>query len=180
MKKYCKLFIATLFLSAGVSAFADGWGCKVFLCLADPRGATTEEECASTIAKLNRDLARGKPFPTCDTNDAGSFARPVFDYFDPCPEGTVPFDGLVLQSDGGTWREWRNSDNQISHSTGDGTRMMETITNRACVSGYKGSFQDGHDGPTVKVYGTIIWQEPQPPRAFDVFVNGKLWQRSRP
>ena len=49
-------------------------GCKVLLCLAAP-GWRSISECVPTINQLYRDLARGKPFPTCSMAGAGNSAN---------------------------------------------------------------------------------------------------------
>lgn len=48
-------------------------GCKVLLCLAAPSWRSIPE-CVPTINQLNRDLARGKPFPVCSMAGAGNSA----------------------------------------------------------------------------------------------------------
>ncbi len=49
-------------------------GCKVLLCLAAPSWRSIPE-CVPTINQLHRDLARGKPFPTCSMAGAGNSAN---------------------------------------------------------------------------------------------------------
>ena len=49
-------------------------GCKVLLCLAAPSWRSILE-CVPTINQLHRDLARGKPFPTCSMAGAGNSAN---------------------------------------------------------------------------------------------------------
>ncbi len=53
-------------LGASSNAAADDWGCQVLLCLADPRGPTTEGACIPPITKLWRELSKGHAFPFCD------------------------------------------------------------------------------------------------------------------
>lgn len=48
-------------------------GCTVLLCLAAPSWRSIEP-CVPPIRQLLRDLARGKPFPTCAMSGAGSSA----------------------------------------------------------------------------------------------------------
>ena len=48
-------------------------GCKVLLCLAAPSWRSIPE-CVPTINQLHRDLALGKPFPTCSMAGAGNSA----------------------------------------------------------------------------------------------------------
>ena len=48
-------------------------GCKVLLCLAAPSWRSIPQ-CVPTIHQLHRDLARGKPFPTCSMAGAGNSA----------------------------------------------------------------------------------------------------------
>lgn len=50
------------------SVKADNFGCKVILCLAAPAGLP---ECADTLSKLFKRLAKGKSFPSCDFSDGG-------------------------------------------------------------------------------------------------------------
>jgi hypothetical protein len=58
------------FATAGAGA-AD-WGCQVVLCLANPAGPTAAAACVPPITRLWRDLARGRGFPSCSMNTAGS------------------------------------------------------------------------------------------------------------
>lgn len=46
-------------------------GCKVLLCLAAPSWRAIPQ-CVPTITQLFRDLARGRPFPTCSMSGAGN------------------------------------------------------------------------------------------------------------
>jgi hypothetical protein len=43
----------------------DEWACKVVMCMASPGGPTQFAECVDPIRKLQRQLAKGKPFPVC-------------------------------------------------------------------------------------------------------------------
>ena len=52
-------------------------GCKVLLCLAAPSWRSIPE-CVPTINQLHRDLARGKPFPTCSMAGPGNSATNVW------------------------------------------------------------------------------------------------------
>ena len=49
-------------------------GCKVLLCLAAPSWRSIPD-CVTTINELNRDLARGRPFPACSMAGAGNSAH---------------------------------------------------------------------------------------------------------
>lgn len=48
-------------------------GCEVMLCLAAPDWRSIPR-CSVVINQLMRDLAKGKPFPTCDSTSAGNTA----------------------------------------------------------------------------------------------------------
>lgn len=48
-------------------------GCLVFLCLAAPSWRAVPQ-CVSPVRQLFRDLARGKPFPTCSMSGSGNSA----------------------------------------------------------------------------------------------------------
>ena len=49
-------------------------GCRALLCLAAPDWRAIPE-CVPTIRQLMRDLAKGRPFPTCQMAGAGNHAR---------------------------------------------------------------------------------------------------------
>lgn len=83
---------------------ASDYGCKALLCFA---GGKNVSECASTIAQVKRDLAKGKVFPHCDlvsgsfTNHDGSngkevsystsgkFTRKLGKHNNVCPDGSI-------------------------------------------------------------------------------------------
>lgn len=49
-------------------------GCKVLLCLAAPSWQAIPD-CVPTIHQLHKDLAKGKPFPSCSMAGAGNTAQ---------------------------------------------------------------------------------------------------------
>ncbi|WP_235817756.1 hypothetical protein [Brucella cytisi] len=176
------------------ASFASDWGCEVLLCLSDPRGPTTESECKPPIEKLWRELAKGHSFPSCamagdSGSGSGSFARQVYDYYDPCPAGTAPALGVyVAQSTSNDRWEWRRSKDQWSSTGKPGGRDDSSdIGPRACVADPKGVYtvtsgfggDHGSDTRRVQVYGSVTWQKPQKPRAIDVYIDGALHHRVR-
>ena len=72
------MWIAALVTVAALAPFSGPAravdGCKVLLCLAAPSWRSIPE-CVPTINQLHRDLARGKPFPTCSMASAGNSAN---------------------------------------------------------------------------------------------------------
>lgn len=50
----------------------DEWACKVAMCMASPGGPTEFAECVDPIRRLQRHLAKGKPFPVCPFTGGGS------------------------------------------------------------------------------------------------------------
>lgn len=66
------MLLLTLGMGASNNAAADDWGCQVLLCLADPRGPTTEGACIPPITKLWRELSKGHAFPFCDMGGGAS------------------------------------------------------------------------------------------------------------
>lgn len=89
---------------ASVSTASD-YGCKCLLCLANPNGPRALAECRPPIDRLFRDLARGRPFPTCDLAEGPngrSYAQPASSYFDMCPSGTtaLPPGAMAIQGVG--------------------------------------------------------------------------------
>lgn len=72
MQKFFRNLLVALSLMTAFSvmtptlARADGWGCQVLLCLANPGGPEQYSECVPPIEQLWSALSHGDPFPTCD------------------------------------------------------------------------------------------------------------------
>lgn len=192
-----KLIVALFLGGSAVSAHASEYGCKVLLCLANsasnggPRGVS---ECAPPIDQLYHDLSKGRPFPTCDLadgNDGSSYARQVYDPYDPCPTPLQPAarGAYVVQGQketGGNKPGWWGGDGaytltgqpQVSESQGDYSYSSGA---RACVGKSVGSYTVGsYDSSyTVNVFDKVVWQPAQNPRAIDVFIDNTWQQRVR-
>lgn len=67
-----RIAIASLMLATASAHAADG--CLVLLCLAAPNWRQIPQ-CVPPVQKVLRDLARGKPFPTCAMAGAGNSAH---------------------------------------------------------------------------------------------------------
>lgn len=170
------------------------WGCKVLLCLADPRGPKTEPECRPPIDRLYEELRSRHPhFPTCPMAGDGNYARALLDPFDPCslagegltdaPEGYVA-EGRRVEVRPGRYRtEITKSPrmNTAGRDRGDDS----TFATKACVKDPQGIYRwsegwgDSAVDHTARLYGTVLWLEPQGSRAIDVFIDGTLWRRVR-
>ena len=177
------------------TAKADDWGCQVLLCLSDPRGPTTESECKPPIHKLWDHLRKGKPFPSCDmavnsSNGKRSYAKLVHDPYDPCPDGTKPAGGYIAQSDSSDRKEWRKLKYSFSshgrNNNDDGRGGMSGYGVRACVGNLRGTYTDYRGGGSddresipVQVSDKVVWQQPQNPRAIDVYIDEVLHHRVR-
>ncbi|EBC1886528.1 hypothetical protein BU332_22785 [Salmonella enterica] len=193
MKLLSASLVGVISLFAQSAKADDLWGCQVLLCLSDPRGPTTEAECRPPIHKLWRHLRKGKPFPTCNmaTNPQTgkrSYAKLVFDPYDPCPEGTKPAGGYIAQSDSSDRKAWRNirySYSPHGRSDQDGGRWAYGKGPRACVGNYLGThyatedYGDGAYTVSIQVFDQVLWQQPQNPRAIDVFIDDTFFQRVR-
>ena len=84
--------ILGLFAALSSPAAASDYGCKVLLCLANPAGPKAVAQCVPPITQLWKDLAKFKPFPTCDlasTPNGNAYAKQVNAYYDVCPSGTA-------------------------------------------------------------------------------------------
>lgn len=196
-----KQLVALVFLAVGCggAAHASEYGCKVLLCLANPAsngGPKGVAECVPPINQLYHDLAEGRPFPTCDLadgNDGGSYARSVYDPYDPCPDGTQPAvqDSFVVQ---GTLKSSRLPQSAFYGWNGGNFNLAgqpaisqpsngySSYGNRACVGNQVGQYVVGEgldNNYTVQVYDRVEWQVPQSPRAIDVFVDNEFYQRVR-
>lgn len=187
--------IVTAALGFSQTASASDWGCQVLLCLSDPRGPTTEGECVPPIHKLWDHLKKGRVFPTCDlagnsSSGTGSFARQTFDYYDPCPDGTVPAIGQYVAQSSEPLKTngrfgWSNTrlPYQWSANVKSGAAYGNDsgIGARACVGKSMGVFSEYHgdDQRLIQVYDKVVWQQPQSPRAIDVYIDGKMHTRVR-
>lgn len=81
LSKFGTLIAALLFTVATQVQAADG--CKFLLCIAGPW--TTIAECRPTVHEVFRDLARGRPFPTCDMSGDGNNASNAWTTEATCP-----------------------------------------------------------------------------------------------
>ncbi|EHP44172.1 putative secreted protein [Cupriavidus basilensis OR16] len=187
-----KFLGALLLVGAATTAHASDYGCKVLLCLSNPvsnGGPKGVAECAEPINQLYHDLRKGRAFPTCDQadgNDGTSYARRVYDPYDPCPTplqpaaltaGTVVVQGQLQAA---------NSNGRAFAITGTRPATLQfgdanAIGPRPCVGKALGSYQEGSydDSRTVVVYDRVVWQPPQSPAAIDVYINNKWFQRVR-
>lgn len=170
------------------------WGCKVLLCLADPRGPKTEPECRPPIDRLYEELRSRHPhFPTCPMAGDGNYARPLLDPFDPCPlagdglteapEGYVA-EGRRIEIRPGRYRTEITKPprmNTAGRERGDDS----SFATKACVKDPQGAYRwsegwgDSEVEHSARLFGTVLWLEPQGSRAIDVFIDGALWRRVR-
>jgi hypothetical protein len=165
-------------------AHASTFGCTVLLCLANPAsngGPQGVAECVQPINQLYSDLLHGKPFPTCDLadgNDGSTYAKQVNTPFDPCPSPltAVTTGATVVQ---GTPKPNVNklTLNQPYGWVLSGTPMVsDGRTQLACVGTKVGSYLVMYSDP-VDIYDTVVWQQPQSPRAIDVYINNAFYTR---
>ncbi|SAK79277.1 hypothetical protein AWB79_05014 [Caballeronia hypogeia] len=189
-----KLIVVLFIIGVAASAHASEYGCKVLLCLANPAsngGPKGVSDCVPPIDQLYHDLGRGRPFPKCDQadgNDGSSYAREVYDAYDPCPAPLQP----AVRGSVAVQGHQRSGDNAPGSWGGDGSfeqtgqPQVSEIQNdyaystgaRACVGKQLGSYTTGtyDNAYTVNVFDKVLWQPAQNPRAIDVFVD-RTWQQ---
>lgn len=188
-----KSLAGLLIMSAAASIQASEYGCKVLLCLANPAsngGPKGVAECVPPINQLYRDLRKGRPFPSCDLadgNDGSSYARVVFEPYDPCPGTLQPAapGSHVVQ---GQRRVVRGGQvpTDLSRYTLQGQpqvsdpphRDADSIGPRACVGTLIGAYSTGShdDNYTLSVFDQVLWLPAQSPQAIDVFID-HVWQQ---
>jgi hypothetical protein len=189
----CAIYTALL-TALSASAGASEYGCRVLLCLANPSangGPMAIAECRPTMNQLFNDLSKGRAFPTCEmanSPNGNSYARQVYDPYDPCPATLLPAPAGALVVQG------RKNPNQIGWSddisaynivgaaqVSEPQSESGAIGARACVSKPAGNYSiwSNEMNYTVNVFEQLVWQKPQNPRAIDVFVNNQLFQRVR-
>jgi hypothetical protein len=112
----------------------------------------------------------------------------IYTPFDPCPSGTTaaPSGALVVEGTaapksrpGWQWRGFQLSGTpQPSAAQNDYGGIVGPL---ACVGTLAGSYEIGSEEQgnlqTVSVYDRIVWQQPQSPRAIDVYQAGQFLQR---
>lgn len=71
-------------------AGASMWGCTCILCLGAPNPMSIAA-CVSPLRRLFRDLARGRPFPSCEgeSGEVPISVRGGLDIYHDCPAGLV-------------------------------------------------------------------------------------------
>lgn len=185
-------FALTAFICFSAPAKASDWGCKVLLCLADPRGPTTEAECRPPIYALWEALRKGRPFPTCDLAGGpggDSYARQGSGFFDQCPEGTTALEAGVAAVQQAP-SAYLDRSNPVYIGIGEGDNLWPSMDQpqlppKVCVAGELGTATmpgaTPEDGPyQVKVFQQVVSVPAQGSGAYiDVFVNGQLFNRVR-
>ncbi len=191
-----KLLVSLFIVGAASSAHASEYGCKVLLCLANPAsngGPKGVTECQPPINQLYHDLSKGRPFPTCDQadgNDGSSYARQVYDPYDPCPAPLQPaaLGSYVVQgqrkTSGGNAGMWGGDGlyTLAGQPLVSGSQDSGYSTGaRACVGNSVGAYTVGSydDSYTVNVFDKVVWQPAQNPQAIDVFIDNTWQQRVR-
>ncbi len=180
-----------LFMGATLplQAFADDYGCKVLLCLANPNGPMAVSECVPPISQLFRDMAKPKPpaFPTCDMAEGPngkSYAKQGISYYDPCPEGTTALEAGVLAYEGSNQIvEGIGSGEGITSSNVAGSRMGQGLGRKICVGNQTGTSRISRTAGeyiAVNTYSKVVMMDPaSSPRIIDVFIEDKLFRRVR-
>jgi hypothetical protein len=167
-------------------AQASDYGCRVLLCLANPAGPTAIAQCVPPITQLWRDLARLRPFPTCDE------ARPAIavqntTYYDPCPDGTTALDAGALALQQGMPDLTQpavgiGSGDNLAPNNGDGVFLGSKVcvgrpVGQAWVMTGSG---DNSWAGFVDVYDRIAILDPaMSPNVIDVYLNDSLYRRVR-
>ncbi len=162
---------------------ADDYGCKVLLCLANPKGPKAVAECVDPINRLYNDLRKGRSFPRCDLASAPSgnaYATPGTNWFDDCPAGLTPLGA-------GSYALQSNERNQFYQGIGSGEGGASG--QKVCVGNRTGSTQIGvpsgnEDGTysyvDAGIYDRVVLLKPaSTPNYIDVVINGKRETRVR-
>jgi hypothetical protein len=179
---------------SGTNVQASQYGCTVLLCLSNPAGPTAVAECVPPIRQLWRDLARGRPFPTCEEANGSALAGLVTEPYDPCPKGSraLPAGELAAVSDTAPPSGQYPTLQQFFVGIGEGnptgdpwaaTAIPATDVSRekVCVVGEPIGLGLGvvitNDTSTmaeVPIYGAVRLLEPRPAR-IRVIVNGEVY-----
>ncbi len=172
-------------LLAGKASASD-YGCRVLLCLANPAGPTAVAQCVPPITQLWRDLARLRPFPTCDE------ARPAqavqnTTWYDPCPVGLTALDAGLL-----AYQVGQDVGDAPAPGIGEGDNVQPdpqngiSLARKVCVGTQVGQVQvqigsgDNFATATVDVYDRVaIFDPATSPNVIDVYLDNALYRRVR-
>lgn len=180
-----------LLFGASTAANASDYGCKVLLCLANPNGSTAVSQCVPPIDQLHRDLARGRPFPTCDMASAPdgtggrAWAQQGVSYYDPCPPGTtaLPSGSLAVEGAGGALYTGIGEGDGLMPSYGESASPMPS---KVCVGKHvgdalvvTGSGESYAEGVAASYDRVALLDAQGSPNVIDVYINSALYRRVR-
>lgn len=197
--------LLSLIALAGI-AQADEYGCKVLMCMSNPKGPMAENECRPPIQKFLQGQAKKPkdPHPTCEEAQNTSMQSAMRPY-DQCPQGTSALgqDSEAMQIAADTYVQllmnvkrvpgspWLTgvlnmpSDVQVLTGIGEGGQNSGG-KNKVCVGNKLGpiTFKTGPDEePTMKtvtVYDQVTTIAPAAsPRVMDIYVDQKLFKSVR-
>lgn len=165
----------------------DEWACTVLLCLANPNGAKSVQECVPPIDRLIDHLRKGGKIPRCPQAGEGNYVDFGSGHYNPCDsasrdEKLKPVTGWVAEKGKAARYAYPDGRRKVSNNDLNGGWRWE-YTGLACaktpaIDTRFESYWDGasHKYRRVSIYPKLVWEEPQGFN-FDVFVNGELWQR---
>lgn len=188
-----------LLLSASALSWAgykDGEsGCRLVLCLANPKGPMSEAECVQDVQELYHQWEKGNPAPSCQqAKDAGAYYTRRSDHYQLCPAGTTDSRTLDLTSTyivdqsirikSAPLQQYLNNPATTDFSR---NRNDSEPTALACVGGehrVTTICRSGHGGDcdwvTVHVFQNVAWRPYKAsPHVADVYINNKIFHRAR-
>lgn len=202
-----KSLFLLVFVTLTSAAQADDWGCKVLLCLANPKGAMAEETCRPPIIRLYESLTKRDPdpFPSCDSANGAAVAKQGFNYFNACPSGTVDlpvgvnaiqvsrsvYTGLSGSTRSPFWsgsNELNRADVKQGIGSGEGSNFMNSPGNKVCVAKELGPVYlweqnvGAQDSSPVAVQAfeqVVVLAPNASPRYIDVLIDNKPYTRTR-
>ena len=149
----------------------DEWGCTCLLCLANPNGWKSVNECVPPVKRLFRELRKGKPLPKCpQADESQNNLKFVYNPVMPCAK-------MGLNDAKGYVSEGRGSEVFSESWDGPGTSY--------CVGEFLYSYRRciERDGGrctkrvTVNAYDRVVANPQYDPIALDVTIQGEFWNR---
>lgn len=202
-------FIALLAPLAFIStAHADDYGCKVLLCMANPKGPTAENECKPPIERFLMEQARKPPEkkPTCEEAQPATM-RFGMRAFDACPADTSALGQGVpaIQLTPAVYKGMVNPDTralnpmgmfqpftlpsdilvQTGIGEGEASGFMGAQGMKICVAKPLGMLAVKLGGSEsseteLSVFEKIVTMAPAlSPRVVDIFINDQLYRSTR-
>lgn len=188
-REVLKAALGASLIATAHSGTASEYGCTVLLCLSHPDGPEAVAQCVDPIRRLRQDLARGRPFPSCEEASADGSTRAQLSNsrYPPCPQGTAELaNGEYAMLAGSI-----SPDVLPVRGIGDGSlaaysgNEVRTLPAKTCVAHRTGVTQvvigpaDSATPIEIGLYRDLVQIEATEGVAIDVIIRNQLYRQVR-